>query len=111
MKTYSAGNLDARNVGDNADIHMGGERVFGTITAIRRGATEVLIYLADNEEPLEVKHSKSVDIHLSTATLTQHRILGAIENLQDAVEALAAPKVATPGDFVINMASPLLKAV
>lgn len=107
MNAYPAARLDARNVGSTAGVDMGdGEKVFGTITAIHRTPENVLLFLADNEEPLELDHQDEVDIHLNGATLYALHTKNELERLREDLGALT--------DAILQLvpaAAPLLKAV
>ena len=106
MTTYRAGRLDARNVGSSVGVDMGDERIFGTVTAIHRSAETVVIYLADNESPLELDHEDEVDVHLSSVALYALHTKNELERLREDVQSLNETVLR-----LIPATSPLLKAV
>lgn len=97
MTVYTAGRLDARNIGSSIGVDMGeGEFIFGTVTAIHRKQDKVLIYLADNEDPLELDRYVDVDVHLSPVGLHTLHSKNELERIRHLLTDLTAGTTATP---------------
>ena len=106
MAFLTAGSLDTRNVGANVKIELEDRILFGTIVGLIRHKDEptVTIYLADDEDPVELPATARVDVHLHPYANYSAHAKNAIEEILDLLQSKLVSVPAPSTLTVVNAA-------